>query len=95
MSDSVTSWTLQQLDSESAHSAQLLVSLSTVRGGGVLEIAAAARLLFLGLNVFMNLEPGLIGMLDGAMLQLPEGQSSCGTVNIKRTTHRFISIKRT
>lgn len=58
-------------------------------GGGVLEIAAAARLLFLGLNVFMNLERGLIGMLDGAMLQVPGGQSSCGTVNTKKT-HGFI-----
>lgn len=61
-------------------------------GEGVLEIAAAARLLLLSLNVFMNLEPGLIGMLDGTMLQLPEEQSSCGSLQENNTWFEFFFL---
>ena len=42
---------------------------------GALEGAAAARLLLLCFNVFVNLELGFIRMLDGPVLQLPEEQN--------------------
>jgi len=64
----------------SSHSVALSVSLTVcspdVLGGGVqtwdLKVAAAACLLLLCLNIFMDLELGCIGVLHGPVLQFPE-----------------------
>lgn len=83
MNGSVILWEQQWVNRASSHSVALGESLTVCKprvvGRGirrwVLEVAAAAWLLLLCFNVFMNLELGLIGMLDGPVLQFPEEQN--------------------
>lgn len=95
-SGSVTSWALRWLNKASSHSAAPGESLTVCGGrtnqeGEFLEIAAAARLLFLGLDVFVDLELGFVGMLDGSMLQLPEEQIRyCAVYKRRHTEYIFI-----
>lgn len=92
----------QKVNRASSHSVALSVSRTVCSpravGGRLrrwdLEVAAAAWLLLLRFNVFVNLELGFVGMLRSPVLQVPEEQKQDNTQFGKqyRWTFSFVAI---
>lgn len=95
MNGSIIFWEQQWVNRSSSHSVALSASLTVcsprVVGGGLrrwdLKVAAAAWLLLLCFDVFVDLELGFVGVLDGSVLQFSEEQNQTSDSLENDTNH--------